>query len=197
MRRPLSALLIAIALGFLAAAPAIGKPGHGPGDGAIARIVITDGDLDRAIRLGSHREIEPFAAYTYFTQSLGRFVPGTVPAPTGELGPRYDVTYHLTSRVARTLGVPTEITQKLYPFTDDGPMLFTPDQGLTAEGWWRADDRAMDILAPHGITAPIESEAPAPASGSTPWWWVAAGLFVSGGAVLILQRANRSPSRVL
>jgi hypothetical protein len=196
MRRTLTVLSIAIALGLLAAAPAGAKPGHGPHDGGIAQIVITGDDVDLPIRLTREREINSFASTTHLSQSLARFVPTEIPAPRGELGPRYDIAYNLTFEAAWTLGVPMEITQRLYPFAEGGPVLFTPEQRLSADGWWPAADRLTTILASHGIAAPVEEDAPAPSPSPSPFSWIAALLFVAGGA-LVLRRARRAPSRVL
>jgi hypothetical protein len=157
--------------------------------------VITGDDLDGPIRLTGEREIQSFASTTYLSQSLARFVPTEIPAPRGELGPRYDIAYNLTFDAAWTLGVPMEITQRLYPFAEGGPMLFTPEQRLSAEGWWLAADRLTPILASHGIVAPVEDDATTPSPSLSPLWWLAAVLFVAGGT-LVLRRARGAPSRV-
>jgi hypothetical protein len=200
VRRSLIALVIAVVVGLLVAAPAGAKPGHGPDedDGGISQVVITGGDLGRPIRLTGGGEIEHLATATYLTQSLDRFVPTENPAPSGELGPRYDISYLLTFDTAKTLGFrwPKLITQRLYPFAEGGPAVFTPEQGLTASGWWAAAERLTGFFATHGITAPVEDHAPAPSPALSPWWWLAAVLFVAGG-LLVLRLAARRPSRVL
>jgi hypothetical protein len=158
--------------------------------------VITGGDLDRPIRLTTGREIQSFALATHLSHTLARFVPTKMPAPRGELGPRYDIAYNLTFDAARTLSVPVEITQRIYPFATGGPTLFTPKQRLSADGWWPAAEGVMSILASHGIAAPVEDDALASSPSPSPLWWVASALFVAGGA-LVLRRAYRAPSRVL
>jgi hypothetical protein len=129
--------------------------------------------------------------------------------PTGDLGPRYVVTY-IFGDVA--------ITQEAYPLAEDGPVVyFPPDQALwglpVAAGWNAAPSELRTVLAELGAPAVRRPPAPAKAppdvnlaaaadapSGNAgdedPWsrWWLAAlagacGLGILGG--FGLERARR------
>jgi hypothetical protein len=105
-------------------------------------------------------------------------------APAGPLGPRYEVTYV----IAEPPGQP-DMIQHLYPYAEDGPVVYTPGgqewlgatAGAAPAGWFAADRGLMDLLTDAGLprTAPAPEGAPAPTTPADPspaLPWAIAGL---------------------
>ena len=164
--------------------PGIGGPGSGTGD-------------DQAIRMDGADY--PFLAGLY----VG--VDGSKQPPTDALGPRY--TARFVTRMPQ--GVP-EVVQRLYPFAEEGPLIYTPQgqesigsrNGPAPSGWFTLRRKLLNELEARGLpeTAPAPQQAPAapaqPAhSGPSTVVWAAlllAGLLVLGAAAgrrAIVRRA--------
>jgi hypothetical protein len=129
-----------------------------------------------------------------------------------ELGPKYIVTYRFDAGPDEP---PELVRQHLYPYAKGGPVTYTPPGhrlfgGLrVTTGWYRSSAEFFDYLVDHGLPetnpvgGPNDSEsAPdtAPASGRTPWGWIAvvlAGLVALSLASWLRRRvlAVGSPTR--
>ena len=114
--------------------------------------------------------------------------------PRGELGPRYTLHYVAYQP-------PREVVQHLYPFAEEGPMLYTPHgqnwatgpNGEAPSGWARAEYALMELLASYGFPTPAPAPAPqpgpvtAPGPATAPILWA---LLVLGGLLGIAAAAE-------
>jgi hypothetical protein len=110
--------------------------------------------------------------------------------PTGDLGPRYMVTYRLPG----PNGGESTIRQDLYPYARNGPVTYTaPGQRFfgterTHGGWYQASPELKDTLVKAGLPARAGGRpvaAPAPSSGGDDGTGLA-DLWPAFGAALVL-----------
>jgi hypothetical protein len=124
-------------------------------------------------------------------------------APTGELGARYDVRYVIEEPPNQP-----PLIQHLYPFAEDGPVIYTPPgqefigsaDGTTDGGWSRPDPELITELQDRGlpetspVEAPVTETVRTPSTAPSPLVGVAvllAGLVV---AAMILGRRRAAPT---
>jgi hypothetical protein len=113
--------------------------------------------------------------------------------PSGNLGPRYTVTYRLPG----PNGTDDEIRQDLYPYAKGGPVAYTrPGQRFfetrtTRGGWYQASPELKKTLIKLGLpgTAPRGSSTD-DGVGFTDFWPAAAAAFALGliGLATVLMR---------
>ena len=109
--------------------------------------------------------------------------PTTRTRPSGDLGPRYRVTY----RVPGPGGIST-VVQDVYPYAKTPVTYMRPNERFwgsnrTHGGWFAAGLGLKVTLVSAGLPeSPPPPPAPAPSGGSFPWVWVAAGVL----AVVVL-----------
>jgi hypothetical protein len=115
-------------------------------------------------------------------------------APTGELGPRYRITWRLMTGPDDV----TAIRQDLYPYADNGPLVHTPAGqpifGQSTPGGWREAPAALrDRLRALGV--PEAGAVPATSAGGFPWPAVftvaTAVVALAGVAAVAIRRARR------
>jgi hypothetical protein len=116
--------------------------------------------------------------------------------PSGELGPRYTVTYTMSA-----VRPPATLTQDVYPFADHGPVT-TMASGQTfwgnqhtPGGWYRAKGRFKTFLMDLGVPEPIVHRPAGVTSGGGsgrfPFGWLSAAVLaclVAAAAFLLLRR---------
>lgn len=116
-------------------------------------------------------------------------------APTGQLGPRYRITWRLMTGPDDV----TAIRQDLYPYAEGGPLVHTPAGQLifgesTSGGWRDAPVALRDRLRALGVPEP--GDVTVPSAGGPQWpavFTVAAAVVALagvGGAVAV-RRARR------
>ncbi len=129
-------------------------------------------------------------------------------APAGDLGPRFDLIYHVPD-----LHVPRKgrlIHQQLYPFAIAGPVVFMPEGQVMYDmamptGWLSTGRQLTAIVQRLGGTArAVDSPSNGPAthandaSGNRPTWGLVAGgaagatLIAAATAALLRRRVTRS-----
>ena len=142
MIRRLVMMLVVIAASSVAASvPALAKGARdavlkGP-DVPNGGVAILDGDQARRLAL----------ATSLYTPAVA------LPKPTGDLGPRYVVTYHVMVGPNET----RPVRQQLYPFAADGPVA-RMDTG-SKHGWFDVRLRALAILADVGVPIPTQLDS--------------------------------------
>jgi hypothetical protein len=122
----------------------------------------------------------------------------TTDPPTGGLGPKFTVTYHIVGLNRRLRG--GEIRQDLYPLAEEGPVVYmAPGQRmydtLSASGWRATDGRMARVLNRLGAdlqrstvrveSAPAVDASPGPADRSNTRWAP-----VAGGAIVLVLLAG-------
>ncbi len=127
------------------------------------------------------------------------------PAPAGELGPRYTISYQVgvLDHAAPNKTETTTFTQYMYPFAEGGPMLFVPEgQKLPIDGapemtsgWASISDFAMEHLRFYGLPKradvfPAASTATGAATQAStiPYMWILLGALVLGAGLLSHRR---------
>jgi hypothetical protein len=132
----------------------------------------------------------------FFSEAFGGKARGH--KPSGELGPRYTVTYTMGD-----IKPVSTITQSVYPFADAGPAT-SMEEGQaywgnqrTPGGWFRAKGRFKALLIDLGVPRPVVHTPVAASAGGgatgSPFGWMSAALLaaiVAGGAFLLLRRAR-------
>jgi hypothetical protein len=132
-------------------------------------------------------------------------------APTGPLGPRYELVY----RVPGANPKPDTVKQDVYPLAAGGPVTFTPAGQsvlgtMTTGGWFRAPATFRPLLTSLGVPgvgSGAEAAAPthpqpttvagagnATPAHRTPWLIIAVGAIVACvavAAVALLRRSSR------
>ncbi len=145
--------------------------------------------------------------------------------PSGDLGPRYTVTYDIPS----DQGGVAVVHQDLYPYAHGGPVTFTgPGQRLSSNGqevsagWFRGPAALLRMLVSLGLPSkpphvaqtaapapasalaaaavPGPDPAPAPSSAGAAGWWAGAGvagslLVVAALALLVRRHRRVTPPR--
>jgi hypothetical protein len=116
-------------------------------------------------------------------------------APTGQLGPRYRITWRLMTGPDDV----TAIRQDLYPYADGGPLVHTPAGqpifGESTPGGWRGAPVGLrDRLRALGV--PEAGDVPAPSAGGSQWPAVivaatAVVALAGGGGAFAVHRARR------
>ena len=116
--------------------------------------------------------------------------------PSGDLGPRYTVTYRLPGPNGRD----ARIRQDLYPYAPKGPVTYTPPgqpffgTQSTHGGWYQASAPLKDVLVRAGLpaTPPATSTGSDDGIGWRDFWVPVAVLFAAAlaalGAVLVRRR---------
>jgi hypothetical protein len=156
------------------------------------------------ISLGGNGEPGSGAPLGMFAQQAGFFPalftqtpdPMLDNRPSGDLGPRYTVTYQLPG----PNGSKDEIKQDLYPYAKGGPVLYTaPGQHFfetqtTRGGWYQASPSLKDALVKAGLpqTAPNTSAGDDGVSLGD-FWLPAAVVFAIALAALGALLARRRP----
>ena len=182
----------------LAVIVALAGPAHAKG---IQSATITGPGLDEPIDLSPpDGDGGDLAALTAFWEAM----PGQPQtpeladeAPTGQLGPRYRVTWRLLTGPDDV----TAIRQDLYPYANGGPLVYTPTGqpifGQSTLGGWREAPVALrDRLRALGVPGAGAAPAPsAPSSRGPPWPVVmvaTAALALAGvGGAVAVRRARR------
>jgi hypothetical protein len=132
------------------------------------------------------------------------------PAPTGERGPRYTITWTFPNGD----GGEDKVIQSVWPYAAGGPITYMrPGQpvldGTTKGGWYRSADNLRQTLVTLGLpdrpplAAPAPGPSATPAGGSAPaadpapalWPRIAIGLglllaVAAGGALLLRRRSS-------
>jgi hypothetical protein len=131
------------------------------------------------------------------------------PAPTGERGPRYTITWTFPNGD----GGEDKVIQSVWPYAAGGPITYMrPGQpvldGTTKGGWYRSGDNLRQTLVTLGLpdrpplAAPAPGPSATPARGSAPaadpapalWPRIAIGvgllLAVAAGGALLLRRRS-------
>jgi hypothetical protein len=147
----------------------------------------------------------------------------TSTAPTGPLGPRYELTYRVPSGNPK----PDTLKQHVYPLAAGGPVTFTPaGQPVlgtkTTGGWYRAPDTFRPLLTSLGVpgltAAAANPSRPQPTSAGNaanaanaagadnaanaaparraPWLVITAGAIGVCVAVMVIAVLRRSRPRV-
>jgi hypothetical protein len=192
---------VALALVVALAGPAQAK--------GIESATITGPGLDEPIDV-THRNNDLASLTAFWGVMPGQPQPPTLTdrAPTQQLGPRYSLTWRLTTHVDETVA----IRQDVYPDAEGGPVVHTAagqpifDAG-TVGGWYAAPVALRDLLSALGVSLTNDTPAAGPSAASpqgagappsddAPWpvvVVVAAGamaLAAAGGAVAV-RRARR------
>jgi hypothetical protein len=193
MRTKLAAAIAALALAAVAA-PAHAK---GPSDGTIegeglsTPIEINQGEGTP----GGDRLIEDLG---FFQATFGQSPdPMERIAPAGDLGPKLTIRWN----VPGPDGDVSVIVQDLYPYAEDGPVVYTePDQVFfvvehTEGGWFRAPDRLLTTLQSMGLPSAEALRSPSAPDRDTPWATIGASLglmlVLSTGAALLSRRREK------
>lgn len=195
MRRLLFALLLALGVVGLLAAPATAK---GPVETATGQVVITGPGLNEPVELtgtvqgfaepgetkfvpiepGSAGEFGALLASSALLTGYGPFEGQDAgyyvlpPKDLRSIGPAYEIRLKMTGR-------DWTLTQarQLYPFAPDGPLVFVPNESLgqtrgvrmNAKGlWWSAPPELLAILHSHGLPRTAPSLAEPPPGGTAP-----------------------------
>jgi hypothetical protein len=132
----------------------------------------------------------------FFSEAFGGKARGH--RPSGELGPRYTVTYTMSD-----VSPPATLIQHIYPFADAGPVTtMTHGQTFwgiqhTPGGWFRAKGKLKTLLMSLGVPepvvqAPVAARPSAGAASRFPIGWGILGaivVFVAAG-MLISRRVH-------
>jgi hypothetical protein len=173
--------LLILALGALALAAA--AQAKGPSAAAI-----TGPGLDEPLLVTGLGDESGLVGQTgFFAATFGQSPDPMLPSrPTGDLGPRYTIRY----TVPGPNNTNSIIRQDVYPYADDGPVLYMkPGQPFfeterTHGGWFQAAPQLKQMLVGYGLsTAETTSTS---RKGSIAG--IAAGAFVVGTAGLVLVR---------
>jgi hypothetical protein len=178
MRKLLPLAIVGALAALVATAPAAAK---GPSTASL-----TGPGLDHALPVKGEGESGPGTPLGSLVE-LGGFFPQVflqVPdptrrtQPTGDLGPRYRITY----RVPGPHGTST-LVQDVYPYAKTPVTYMSPDQRFwgvnhTHGGWFVAGPGLKVTL----VAAGLPQSPPAGGDGSFPWAWTLAG----AGAVVVL-----------
>jgi hypothetical protein len=184
--------LPAVALGKGPSEALVTGPGTGGG------LTITGGEGDGSALSNLSMEAGFFAGA--FTQEPS---PMLAERPTGDLGPKYTVTY----TVPEGDGGTTTITQDLYPYAKPLPVTYmAPGQPIfdeqTAGGWYPATSGLKDTLVTAGLPAtpivssPVSSPSPADSSVPTTAVVLVGALLLFAGIAFILRRRLRPGARM-
>ncbi|MDP9296906.1 MAG: hypothetical protein M3O88_09475 [Actinomycetota bacterium] len=138
----------------------------------------------------------------FFSEAFGGKARGH--RPSGELGPRYMVTYTMSD-----INPPATLTQYIYPFADAGPVT-TMARGQTfwgtqhtPGGWFGAKGKLKTFLMGLGVPEPVVHAPVAASSGGGsagfPLGWllaaVLASILATAVVVLLLRRRGIFPKR--
>jgi hypothetical protein len=183
MRRALLLAAVAAITALAATAPAAAK---GPSSASL-----TGPGLDHALPVTGNGEGGPNTPLGSLVQFGGFFPqmfaevpdPTTRTQPTGDLGPRYRVSY----RVPGPNGIST-VVQDVYPYAKTPVTYMSSGQRFwggnhTHGGWFLADARLKEALVAAGLR-----ETPLAPGGSFPWAWTLVGIAV---LVVLLALALR------
>ena len=119
--------------------------------------------LDAPIRLETepegpvpvHRLVDATGLYAALSPEPGT-ASLTATAPSGDLGPRYVAIFTMFGPD----GESPKLRQRLYPFAEDGPLVYTPggqslfDNPPIDGGWLRAGDNLTALLVNLGVPEP-------------------------------------------
>jgi hypothetical protein len=189
---------------------AVGGPAHAKGPDRATVSGPGIGTTQLTMEGDPLRRLERLLEATSFWDSI-EAIDWEAEPPTGDLGARYTVTYHVPDVHDPGGAKPDSISQELYPFAESGPVVHLPS-GQTvfdtplAAGWIPADDRLVGLLTALGATPTATESGSQPAlapaahasdaaddSGST--WGPVAAATVAGvlllGVVVGLVRARR------
>jgi hypothetical protein len=192
MSMPVGTVALALALVLALAGPAQAK--------GIQSATITGPGLDELLVAPG----DGLASLTAFWEVMpGQPQPPTLTdqAPTKQLGPRYRLTWRLTTHADRT----TAIHQDLYPHAEGGPLVHTAAgqpifNAGTVGGWYQAPvalrDRLNALGVPPAASDPVEAVDAVPSSNDSPWRavivLVAGAAALAGlGAAVAVRRARR------
>jgi hypothetical protein len=174
-------LVLVAAPGVAMAKGPLGGSVSGPG---LASPIELDGT-------GEWEADSPLALLTTDTGIFGRA--GHVRRPAGELGPRYDVRLvfprHSTGKPGYV------VRQRLYPYAEDGPAVYTgrgqrlfDDTTRTAGGWYRVPRILIERL---GLSArPVPARATVSPEGAGGGW--PSPLWAIGGVAMLAVAAWRA-----
>jgi hypothetical protein len=195
MRRLVLLTSVVAALGVAAAAQAKGPVAatiDGPGTGG-------------GISIGGNGEPGSGAPLGNLSDQAGLFAaafgqtpdPMLANRPTGDLGPRYTISYRLPG----PSGEDSTIRQDVYPYAQGGPVTYTaPGQRFfgtesTRGGWYRASPELKTTLVRAGLptSPPSGGESGGDGSGFVDFWPAIVVAFVLGLTALIGVLARRRP----
>lgn len=170
----LSALLPAVALGKGASQAEITGPG-------LADPIFLAGER----QAGGERLMRIAEAAGFFAATFGQTPdPMLDSRPTGNLGPRYRITYLMPGPNNEL----DEIRQDLYPYAQPTPVSYTPPEQpffgteQTRGGWYVA---STSFLKDALVQAGLPQNAPGGGNGSTFPWMVVGPLAALGGMLLL------------
>jgi hypothetical protein len=169
---------------------------NGPGTGG--GLTITGGEGDGSALSNLSMEAGFFAAA--FTQEPS---PMLSERPKGDLGPKYTVTY----TVPEGDGLPTKITQDVYPYAKPLPVAYmAPGQPIfdqkTAGGWYPATSALKVTLVAAGLPAspPASSPVSSPSPGDSPMTTMTVvlvgGVLLAAAIAFLLRRRLRPGARM-
>ena len=154
--------------------------------------------LDRALPITGEGEAGPGTPLGALVQLGGFFSgqvfeqipdPTTSTRPTGDLGPRYRVTYRLPG----PNGEGSTIVQDVYPYAKPSPVTYmAAGQRVwagqsTHGGWFVASARVKKALVAAGLPA---SPPAAASGGSFAWVWLGAGLLAAAVLLAFVLRGR-------
>jgi hypothetical protein len=186
--------ITAIALVALAVVPAAFAKGpteariSGPG---IGKTIVVGGNAESGTPSDFGALVEGLGFFpSAFGQQPDPMLPGR---PSGDLGPKYVVAYHVPTGEASAV----DVSQDVYPYADGGPVAYMrPGQPLFGTnvpgGWFRAPDSVKPILVGYGLP----SSAPSDGGGNDllgPLAIFGAILLAAALFVLALTRVRRRP----
>jgi hypothetical protein len=191
--KPILLLLAALALALPATALGKGPSGaemSGPGDGG--GITFTGGE-DGGTPLGDLTQMGGFFALTFGQEPD----PTLASRPTGDLGPKYTITYTVPGPNNEV----DQLKQDIYPYAPDGPVTYMkPGQKFftteeTRGGWFKAAPVLKDTLVQAGLPKIAPS---GPASDDSSLLsaellsaMIGAALLLAAATVLFLRRRER------
>jgi hypothetical protein len=117
--------------------------------------------------------LDTLTRVTRFWDSVANTVATDTEPPAGELGPRFEVRYHVPDLHNPSSGRAWEIRQDLYPFAAAGPVVYTPRgqtmYDLELPPGWLAVDSGMERLVTQlgGTRTPVETRVEPAAHAET------------------------------
>ena len=192
--KPILLLLAALALALPATALGKGPSGaemSGPGDGG--GITFTGGGESGGTPLGDLTQLGGFFALTFGQEPD----PTLASRPTGDLGPKYTITY----TVPGPNNDVDKLKQDIYPYAPGGPVTYMkPGQKFftteeTRGGWFKAAPVLKDTLVQAGLPkiAPSGSDSDDSSllSAQLLSAMVGAALLLAAATVIFLRRRER------
>jgi hypothetical protein len=192
--KPILLLLAALALAFPATALGKGPSGaemSGPGDGG--GITFTGGGESGGTPLGDLTQLGGFFALTFGQEPD----PTLASRPTGDLGPKYTITYTVPGPNNEV----DKLKQDIYPYAPGGPVTYMkPGQKFftteeTRGGWFKAAPVLKDTLVQAGLPkiAPSGSASDDSSllSAELLSAMIGAALLLAAATVIFLRRRER------